>query len=108
MLKYQLVTANCIFNGWTIAIGNNSAENAIRPFVVGSKNRLHSSSVNGANASEAIYRALELAKSNGHDTYVYMKFIIEKLPLVKSDDQVAKLLPWNFTNNDLMAWDKYS
>ena len=90
-----------------IPLDNNAAENAIRPFVVGRKNWLHSSSVDGANASAAIYSVLETAKANGLDTYGYMKFIIEKLPLAETDEQVTELLPWNLKNKDLMVWDKY-
>lgn len=87
-----------------IPIDNNAAENEIRPFVIGRKNWLHSSSVNGTNASAAIYSVFETAKANGLDTYGYMKFIIEQLPLAQTDEQFAVLLPWNFNDKDLMAW----
>ena len=92
----------------TIPLDNNAAENAIRPFVVGRKNWLHSSSVNGAHASAAIYSVIETAKANGLDTYGYLKFIIEKLPLAENPEQIAELLPWNLKNDQLLAWDKYS
>ncbi|MCG6202742.1 IS66 family transposase [Psychromonas antarctica] len=42
-----------------IPLDNNAAENAIRPFVIGRKNWLHSSSVKGAHASAAIYSIIE-------------------------------------------------
>ena len=64
--------------------------------------------MNGANGSAAIYSVLETAKANGLDTYGYMKYIIEQLPLTETDEQLAALLPWNLENKDLIAWDKYS
>ena len=47
-----------------IPIDNNPAENAIRPFVVGRKNWLHSGSPRGAKASAMIYTLIETAKAN--------------------------------------------
>ena len=91
-----------------IPLDNNAAENAIRPFVIGRKNWLHSSSVNGGHASAAIYSVIETAKANGLDAYGYLKFIIEKLPLAEGEEDVVALLPWNIENEGLMAWDKYS
>ena len=43
---------------------NNSAENAIRPFVVGRKNWLFSGNPKGAKASADIYSLIETAKRN--------------------------------------------
>ena len=91
-----------------IPLDNNAAENAIRPFVIGRKNWLHSSSENGAHASAAIYSVIETAKANGLDGYGYLKFIIEQLPLAESVEQIEGLLPWNIKSKQLMAWDKYS
>ncbi|KPU83189.1 hypothetical protein JI57_02130 [Psychromonas sp. PRT-SC03] len=91
-----------------IPLDNNVAENAIRPFVIGRKNWLHSCSVKGAHASAAIYSIIETAKANGLDPYGYLKFIIEKLPLVESLEQIETLLPWNIKNEQLTAWDKFS
>lgn len=91
-----------------VPLDNNVAENAIRPFVIGRKNWLHSSSVNGAHASAAIYSVIETAKANGLDAYGYLKYIIEQLPLAKSVKEIEVLLPWNIKNEQLMAWDKYN
>lgn len=91
-----------------IPLDNNAAENAIRPFVIGRKNWLHSCSVKGAHASAAIYSIIETAKANGLDPYGYLKDIIEQLPLVESIEQVEALLPWNINNEALTAWDKFS
>ena len=91
-----------------IPLDNNAAENAIRPFVIGRKNWLHSSSVKGAHASASIYSIIETAKANGLDAYGYLKFIIEQLPLAESVEQIEALLPWNIKNEALTAWDKFS
>jgi len=91
-----------------IPLDNNVAENAIRPFVIGRKNWLHSCSVKGAHASAAIYSVIETAKANGLDPYGYLKFIIEELPVVESVEQIDALLPWNVNNEALTAWDKCS
>jgi transposase len=91
-----------------IPLDNNAAENAIRPFVIGRKNWLHSCSVKGAYASAAIYSIIETAKANGLDAYGYVKFIIERLPLAKNVDQIEALLPWNIKDEQLTAWDKFS
>ena len=91
-----------------IPLDNNAAENAIRPFVIGRKNWLHSSSVKGAHASASIYSIIETAKANGLDAYGYLKFIIEQLPRAESVEQIESLLPWNIKNEALTAWDKFS
>jgi transposase len=91
-----------------IPLDNNAAENAIRPFVIGRKNWLHSSSVKGAHASASIYSVIETAKTNGLEPYGYLKFIIEQIPLAERVDQIEALLPWNIKNEALTAWDKFS
>ena len=58
-----------------IPIDNNRAENAIRPFVIGRKNWLFSSSQAGARASANLYSLIETAKANQF-----------KEPLNKSDN----------------------
>ncbi len=84
------------------------AENAIRPFVIGRKNWLHSCSVKGAHASAAIYSVIETAKGNGLEPYAYLKHIIEQLPFAESVAEIEDLLPWNVDVNGLTAWDKNS
>jgi len=91
-----------------IPLDNNAAENAIRPFVIGRKNWLHSNSVKGAHASAAIYSIIEMAKANGLEPYGYLKFIIEQLPLAESVEEIEALLPWHINNDQLTTWDKFS
>lgn len=77
-----------------LAIDNNAAENAIRPFVVGRKNWLFSSSVNGAKASANLYSLIETAKVNGLEPYAYLRHVFTQLPTVQSVAQIEDLLPW--------------
>jgi len=76
-------------------IDNNRAENAIRPFVVGRKNWLFSTSQAGARASANLYSLIETAKANGLNPYDYLKTVFTELPNVTRVDDVEVLLPWN-------------
>jgi len=76
-------------------IDNNLAENAIRPFVLGRKNWLFSSSVDGAKASAGLYSLIETAKANGLNVFDYLKHLFEVLPGMKASDNIDALLPWN-------------
>lgn len=71
-----------------IPLDNNAAENAIRPFVVGSKNWLFSHTPGDAQASAAIYNLIETAKANGLSPYQYLLFVFEILPTLGEDDEV--------------------
>ena len=75
---------------------NNLSENAIRPFAVGRKNWLFSSSVDGANASAVVYTMVEMAKAHGMNIYGYLKFLLENRPGKNmTDEQLAELAPWS-------------
>ena len=75
---------------------NNLSENAIRPFAVGRKNWLFSSSVDGANASAVVYTMVEMAKAHGLNIYGYLKFLLENRPSKNmTDKQLAELAPWS-------------
>ncbi len=76
-------------------IDNNAVENAIRPFAIGRKNWLFSSSVQGAKASANLYSLIETAKANGLEPYAYLKQVFTALPNVMSYDDVDRLLPGN-------------
>ena len=76
-------------------IDNNRAENSIRPFVIGRKNWLFSSSQAGAHASANLYSLIETAKSNQLEPYAYLKRLFTLLPQAESVDDIDALLPWN-------------
>jgi transposase len=83
-----------IDNG-NLRMDNNLVENAIRPFALGRKNWLFSDTPAGADASATLYSLVETAKANGLEPYRYLKFLFEKLPLVKSNEELKALLPQN-------------
>ena len=82
-----------------IPIDNNPAENAIRPFVVGRKNWLHSGSPRGARASAMIYTLIETAKANQLEPRQYLEQLFERLPKAKTEAALIDLLPQNFKNS---------
>jgi transposase len=86
-----------------LPIDNNRCENAIRPFVVGRKAWLFSDTPAGAHASAVIYSLLQTAKANGVEPYLWLRYILRKLPAAKTVEDVEALLPWNVTP-DLMAF----
>jgi transposase len=80
-----------------LAIDNNDVERCIRPFAVGRKNWLFSGSVQGAQASAALYSLLETAKSYGHNPFLYFKDVLKNIAgKDKGDPDLKKLLPYNW------------
>ena len=76
-----------------LAIDNNRAERAIKPFVIGRKNWLFSNATSGANASAILYSIIETAKSNGLTPFDYIMRCLEHLAALP--DNAEALLPWN-------------
>ena len=92
-----------------LPIDNNSLEGAIRPFVVGRKGWLFSDTPAGAHASAVLYSLLETAKANKREPYAWLRFVLERLPLARTVDEMEALLPWNTHDQDLAmnlaAWE---
>lgn len=84
-----------------VLIDNNLVENAIRPFAVGRKNWLFSGSPNGARASAAFYSLIETAKACDHDPYWYLRYLFERLPYAKSQEELRSLLPCYINPDDI-------
>jgi transposase len=80
-----------------LAIDNNSAERAIKPFVIGRKNRLFANTPAGAQASAILYSLIVTAQANGLVPFAYLKHVFSVLPTLKRADEVAQLLPWHVT-----------
>ena len=78
-----------------IEIDNNVAENAIRPFVVGRKNWLFSTSVKGVTSSANLYSLIETAKANGLEPYAYLRYLFTTLPKADTVEVIEALLPGN-------------
>ena len=89
-------TAETYLEDGRCSFTNNLSENAIRPFAVGRKNWLFSSSVDGANASAVVYTMVEMAKAHDLNIYGYLKFLLEHRPSKDmTDEQLAELAPWS-------------
>jgi transposase len=87
---------------------NNSAENAIRPFVVGRKNWLFAGTPKGAQASADLYSLIETAKACGLEPYRYLRYLFEKLPFTDSDEGYQALLPMRLRPEDVALGDNVS
>lgn len=102
-LKYwDRLTEYC--NDARIEIDNNGIENKIRPFAVGRKNWLFSSSQAGATSSANLYSLIETAKANGLNEYDYLKWVFAKLPAANTVEGIEALLPWNIDRTELVNW----
>lgn len=80
-----------------LAIDNNRAERAIKPFVIGRKNWLFANTPRGARASALAYSLIETAKANGCDPRAYLEYLLAQLPNRTRQDPAtwADLLPWS-------------
>ncbi len=78
-----------------VRIDNNLVENKIRPFAIGRRNWLFSTSVEGAEASATLYSIVSTAKSNGLNPYDYLRYILEELPRREKLEEIEELLPYN-------------
>ena len=95
-VKNRRATAETYLEDGRCSFTNNLSENAIRPFTVGRKNWLFSSSVDGANASAVVYTMVEMAKAHNLNIYEYLKYLLEKRPDQSwSDEQLSELAPWS-------------
>jgi transposase len=77
-----------------LAIDNNACERAIKPFTVGRKNWLFMGNDKGAMSAAALYSLIETAKANGINPYEYLRYVLDTLPKLETD-QLPQLLPWN-------------
>jgi len=75
-------------------LAHNTAENALRPFVVGRKNWLFAGHPRGAEASAIFFSLIESAKANGLETYARLKTVFRQLLLTNEKDY-GRLLPGN-------------
>jgi transposase len=84
-----------------LQIDNNGAENAIRPFVLGRKNWLFSTSVKGVKASANLYSLIETAKANGLEPYAYLRHVFTELPKAQTVETIEALLPGNINEDQV-------
>ena len=84
---------------------NNACERTIRPFVVGRKNWLFSGSPAGAEASAAWYSLIETSKLNGIEPYLYLCYILARLPASDNPEDYRFLLPWSIPKESLLDFE---
>jgi transposase len=79
-----------------LPIDNNHIENRIRPVALGRGNWLFAGSLRAGKRAAAIMSLIQSAKLNGHDPYVYLKDVMERLP-TQPTNRLEELLPhrWN-------------
>ena len=75
-----------------LPIDNNWAENQIRPIAIGRKNWLFAGSLRAGQRAAAAMSLIQSARLNGHDPYVYLKDMLQRLPTHKNH-LIAELLP---------------
>ena len=74
---------------------NNLSERAIKPFALGRKGWLFANSVAGAHAAATIYSLIETCKHHKIEPFLWVRYVLEQLPLRQSSDNIADLLPFN-------------
>ena len=81
-LKRWGALTRCIDDG-QLPIDNNWAENHIRPIAIGRKNWLFARSLRAGQRAAAVMSLIQSARLNGHDPYVYLKDVLQRLPTQK-------------------------
>jgi transposase len=82
-----------------LPIDNNHLENRIRPVALGRGNWLFAGSLRAGQRAAAVMTLVQSAKLNGHDPYVYLKDVLERLP-TQPASRLAELLPhrWHLSS----------
>jgi transposase len=101
-LKNWPLLVRYLENGY-IPPDNNTAENAIRPFVVGRKNWLFSGHPTGAWASSCLYSLIETAKACGLEPYEYLRYLFDNIPFAETTQDYETLLPQNLSSEQIAA-----
>ena len=68
-----------ILEAGSLEIDNNTAERAIKPFVIGRKNWLFSNTPKGAKSSATLYSIIETAKANNLIVEKYLIHLMNSL-----------------------------
>jgi len=79
-------------NDGNVPIDNNWVENQIRPWALGRSNWLFAGSLRSGQRAAAIMSLIQSAKINGHDSYAYLKDVLERLPTQRAS-MINELLP---------------
>jgi transposase len=74
---------------------NNLSERAIKPFVIGRKGWLFADSVKGAEAAATLFSLVETCKHHHIEPYDWFRYVLQKVPLCRSSEEITALLPFN-------------
>ena len=75
-----------------LPIDNNWVENRIRPIALGRSNWLFAGSLRAGQRAAAVMSLIQSARLNGHDPYLYLKDVLQRLPTQRAS-AVDDLLP---------------
>lgn len=75
-----------------LPIDNNWVENRIRPIALGRQNWLFAGSLRAGKRAAAAMSLIHSAKLNGHDPYVYLRDLLDRLPTHPAS-RIDELLP---------------
>ncbi len=81
-----------------VPMDNNAAEQSIRGFCIGKKNRVMIDTIAGAESSAIIYSIAETAKANNLKPYDYFEYLLTEIPKHLDDTDrsfLDDLLPWS-------------
>lgn len=78
-----------------LSIDNNIAARSIKNLVIGRKNWLFSTSVDGAYATAVLTTMVQSAVLNKLDPYQYLVQVLNKLPYTESEKDFEEMMPWN-------------
>ena len=79
-----------------VSIDNNHCENLIRPWAMGRKAWLFAGSELAGQRAAVVMSLVHSAKLHGHDPWVYLKDVLERLPL-HPNHRIDELLPHRWT-----------
>ncbi len=79
-----------------LPIDNNHLENRIRPVALGRSNWMFAGSLRAGQRAANIMTLVQSAKLNGHDPYLYLKDVLERLP-IQPASRLKELLPHCWT-----------
>jgi hypothetical protein len=95
-LRRWVALTHYLDNG-AVPIDNNWVENRIRPIAIGRNNWLFAGSLRAGQRAAAVMSLIHSARLNGHDAYVYMKDILERLP-TQPASRIDELFPHRWTS----------
>ncbi len=83
-----------------LQIDNNTAEQRIKPFVIGRKNWVMNQNPRGADASAILYSLVQTAKANNLEPFAFLTYILTELPKLGrhyDEEALDQFMPWNLT-----------